>query len=238
VASAPPGPSGIDATARERIRREFLAAALCHELKQPLHALNINVELLSRRLGAAAADANIAAPIAALGRAVDRIGDCLDAYAERALPAPIGSEMVELGALAAEAAARVALRRDEVRVVLDLTPVPPINGNALQLAVALDALIDNAVRASPAGGIVAVRVFQAGDEVQVVIADSGSGMGPELARRAFEIGMSSWGGEGIGLTVAKFVAYHHSGSVVVRTSAEGTVVTIAIPASYDGEGAE
>lgn len=221
--------SGLDATARERVRREFLAAALCHELKQPLHAININVELMSRRLGATALDANIAAPIAALGRAVDRIGDCLDAYAERALPAPIGSEMVDLGTLAAEAAERVAVRRDEVRVVLDATPVPPINGNSLQLAVALDALVDNAVRASPSGGIVAVRVLQVADEGHIVIADSGGGMGPELARRAFEIGMSTWGGEGIGLTVAKFIAYHHSGSVGVRTSPEGTVVTVAIP---------
>ena len=226
---------GLDATARERVRREFLTAALCHELKHPLHALNINVELLSRRLGAAATEAGIAAPIAALGRAVDRIGDCLEAYAERALPAPVGNEMVDLGALAAEATERVVLRRDEVRVVLDVAPVPPLSGNSLQLAVALDALLDNAVRASPPGGIVALRVLQAGDEANIVIADSGSGMGPELARRAFEIGMSTWGGEGIGLTVAKFIAYHHSGSVVVRTGPDGTVVTLAIPMISDGD---
>jgi signal transduction histidine kinase len=222
---------GLDAMARERVRREFLAAALSHELKQPLHALNINVELLSRRLGATAQDANIAAPIAALGRAVDRIGDCLDAYAERAMPAPVGSGMVDLGALAAQIAERAAAaaQRDDVRVVLDVAPVPQINGNGLQLAVALEALLDNAVRASPPGGIVALRVMHAGDEIHIVIADSGAGMGPELARRAFEIGMSTWGGEGIGLTVAKFIAYHHSGSVAIRTSPEGTVVTFALP---------
>jgi len=225
------GKDGGDAAARERVRREFLAAALCHELKQPLHALNINVELLSRRLGAAVNEATIAAPIAALGRAVDRMGDCLDAFAERALPASIGSEMVDLGRIAAEAAERAAGtgRRVDVRIVIDVTPVAPVNGSALQLAVALDALIDNAVRASPPDGIVTVRVIDAGDDAHVVIEDSGGGMGPELARRAFEIGLSTWGGEGIGLTVAKFIAYHHSGSVVVRTNAAGTVVTMAIP---------
>src|SRR5262249_11407398 len=103
-------------------------------------------------------------------------------------------------------------------------------------------LLDNAVRASPPGGMVALRVVQASDEAHIIVADSGTGMGPELARRAFEIGLSTWGGEGIGLTIAKFIAYHHtgapvlraspSGSVVVRTSASGTIATFAIPIMY------
>jgi len=218
---------------RERVRREFLAAALCHELKQPLHSMNINAELLGRRLEKAAADVGVAAPLNALARAVDRVSACIDAYAARALPEPAPSDAVDVPSLLEGALdrAREAAERAGVLIVLDPKPaLPAIPGSALQLGVAIDCLLDNAIHASSPGSSVSVHALLHDDALQIEIADRGHGMVAEITRRAFEIGFSTWDGDGIGLTIAKFIVYHHSGGLSLRSSpGEGTTVTLALP---------
>lgn len=230
----PKGARRSDWMERERIRRAFLAAALCHELKQPLHSLNINVELLGRRLEKAAEDVGVAAPMSALGRAVDRISDCIDAYGVRVLPEPISGGTVDVTALIEQAAEQARDAGGNVSVRMADSSLPEIPGSALQLGVALESLLDNAIRASrPAAGVV-IRASRGADDVQIEVIDTGLGMDPDVLRRAFELGFSTWERDGIGLTITKFIAYHHSGGLSVRsTPAEGTVATLVLPQVAD-----
>jgi signal transduction histidine kinase len=219
---------------RERIRAAFLAAAVCHELKQPLHSLNINVELLGRRLEKAAGDVGVAAPLNALGRAVDRISDCIDAYGVRVLPEPI-AETVDVATVIEQAAERAREAGGKVAVRVDAS-LPKIPGSAVQLAVALEALIDNATRASRPGAGITIRAARGEDDVQIEVIDAGFGMAPDVLRRAFELGFTTWEGDGVGLTITKFIAYHHSGGLSLRsTPAEGTVATLVLPQVADSD---
>jgi signal transduction histidine kinase len=222
---------------RERIRAGFLAAALCHELKQPLHSLNINVELLGRRLEKAAGDVGVAAPLNALGRAVDRISDCIDAYGVRVLPEPIEAS-VDVVSVIEQAAERAREAGANITVRVD-GPLPEIPGSAVQLGVALEALLDNAMRASRPGAGITMRASRGEDDVQLEVIDSGFGMEPDVLRRAFELGFTTWERDGIGLTITKFIAYHHCGGLSLRSSpADGTVATLVLPQVADSADSE
>jgi signal transduction histidine kinase len=240
--SGPSGLSGLSGTTaapiaaaeREHIRRGFLGLALAHELKQPLHSLNLNIELLSKRMAkiqAGEAPPDVGGPLGALGRVCDRINDCLDAFSARVTPDPVSSEPQSITPLLEAAVERA--RRGKVNVVLRLADdLPEISVNPEQIAVALDALIDNASRAGKPGAEIILSAAYADDDVRVEISDRGSGMTPEVARRAVEIGFSTWGGSGVGLTVAKFVAYHHAGGFQVSsTPGQGTTVAMSLPAT-------
>src|SRR5262249_39578861 len=119
-----------------------------------------------------------------------------------------------------------------VALALDVKEVSMLPAHAEQLTVALDALLDNAVRASSSGSQVVVQATTSDDDVCINVIDRGMGMSPEVARRAVEIGYSTWGGSGIGLTIAKFIIYHHAGGFQVSSAPnKGTTVTLLLPST-------
>jgi signal transduction histidine kinase len=231
------GEGGVAASDRDHIRRSFLGLALCHELKQPLHSLNLNLELLTKRLGKAGngeGAADISGPMGALGRVVDRINDCLDAFASRSMPDGVSPATRPLMPILEDAVerARDRAKRAGVQIFLRASELPEVPVNSDQIAVAVDALIDNAIRATKAGGEVLISAVHSEDDVRIEVTDRGTGMTPDVAKHAVEIGYSTWGGSGIGLTVAKFITYHHAGGFQVATTpGQGTTVAMILPVS-------
>ncbi len=228
------GRPAISAAEREHIRRGFLGLALCHELKQPLHSLNLNVELLTKRMAKAGVnESDFSGPMGALGRVVDRINDCLDSFSARVTPDAVTSDEVSIVPILGDAVERVRDRAKRAGLKVNLQvddDLPQVAVNSDQLAVALDALLDNALRASSTGGEVLVSATQSDEDVRIEITDRGTGMPPEVLRRAVEIGYTTWGGAGVGLTVAKFITYHHAGGFQVSsTPGEGTTVSMTLP---------
>jgi signal transduction histidine kinase len=79
-----------------------------------------------------------------------------------------------------------------------------------------------------------IRAARGEDDVQIEVVDTGLGMDPDVLRRAFELGFTTWERDGIGLTITKFIAYHHSGGVSLRSApAEGTTATLVLPQVAD-----
>jgi two-component system sensor histidine kinase SenX3 len=235
--STPRGPSPAD---RERIRRDFLAMAMCHELKQPLHSLNLNLELLTKRITKLSTQVtsppDVDSSLSALGRVVDRVNDCLNAYAARATPDPTRPPRCDLSPLLHEAAARAAAGSLGVRVAVTVGELPHLPLHIDQIAVALDAILANAIHASELASAsdVLLSARRTDDEVRVEVIDKGIGMPPEVVRHAFEIGYSTWDGDGTGLTIAKFIAYHHSGGFgLTSRPGQGTTVSLVLPIGVD-----
>lgn len=226
-------PSGLAREERERIRRSFLAMALAHEIKQPLNSLNLNAELLSKRLAKLASAPDVASPLAALLRVVDRVAGCVESFYVRVQPDPVPMTPTQVVPIleAALQRAEAPARKAGVRLRLEAPTLMPIPVHPDQMALALDALLENAIQASPRGAEVLVSAVAGEDEVRISIADRGEGMTPDVARRAVEIGFTTRpGADGTGLTVAKFVAYHHAGGFQVETRpGAGTRVTLALP---------
>jgi PAS domain S-box-containing protein len=120
------------------------------------------------------------------------------------------------------------IARDEVLVAADRR----------WLSLAIDELLDNAVKFSPEGGRIAVRVTRAGDQVEISVADQGMGMTPEqyeVVFRDFVQGDTSdtrrFGGLGLGLAVVRRVVEGLGGTIRGRsTLGRGTLFVISLPA--------
>ena len=98
------------------------------------------------------------------------------------------------------------------------TPVE-INGNPLLLAELLNNLVDNALRYTPRGGHITVRVQSLGEQGVLEVEDSGPGIAPEERERVFDrfyrvLGTLS-DGSGLGLAIVREIAQTHQATVVI-----------------------
>lgn len=127
-------------------------------------------------------------------------------------------------------ALRLALRKD-----ITLT-TPPIEGNALHLSRVLENLLSNALKFTPEGGTVTVRLMHDREQVVLQVEDTGVGIPEEALGRIFErfyqvgdVGRK-YGGSGLGLTLVKEVVQAHHGTVEVKSTVGlGTTFTIRFP---------
>jgi signal transduction histidine kinase len=139
----------------------------------------------------------------------------------------------------------------DVRIESDLAhDLWDVNADATQLELAVINLAINARDAMPNGGVFTLRTFNAGvspeqnldyglgeggDFVGLELSDTGSGMTPEVAARAFEPFFTSKGpgkGTGLGLSIVYGFARQSGGSATIRSElGRGTTVTMLLPRS-------
>jgi signal transduction histidine kinase len=140
----------------------------------------------------------------------------------------------DLAAVASSALALASERaqRFGVRVTLELPDdLPPVYGDAGRLQQVILNLVDNALRAVPAGGNVQVGVTSTESEVCLSVCDDGRGLTAEEAARAFEPYHSGpGGGSGLGLTIAREIVAAHNGHIWLRArSGGGAEAGFALP---------
>jgi two-component system, OmpR family, sensor kinase len=175
--------------AMERQRR-FVADA-SHELRTPLTLLSTRAQLLERDLrgpGNPTAHAEAQALVADAKRIADVVDDLLVSASLEAQPGR--RENVDVVALARTAVSAMTAHARQLRVELsgpaeDAAP-QVVPGAERPLRRVVDALVDNALGHTPAGGHVAVEVISRGaDWVVMSVADDGSGLDPAHAERLF-----------------------------------------------------
>lgn len=111
-----------------------------------------------------------------------------------------------------------------------------VSGDPTRLRQVLLILLDNALRHTPAGGIVQVEVPPGGQHAQIIIADTGSGVAPEHLPhvfdrfyRASDSARSSDGGAGLGLSIAKALVEAQHGQIRIESrGGQGTRVTLTL----------
>ncbi len=213
-------------------QRAFVADA-AHELRSPLTALKLQAQVL-RRLGETGApEADRQAALAALSAGVDRAARLVEqllalARAEPGAPQPEHLP-VDLAALlhqvVADAAAPLAAARGSQIGVEAASPVS-VSGDAAELAVLLRNLIDNALRYSPPGGRVQLRLSPGAAGPCLTVDDSGPGIAAAERERVFERfvrGQAADGttGSGLGLAIVRSIARRHGARVTLGDSALG-----------------
>ncbi len=112
----------------------------------------------------------------------------------------------------------------------------PVHADPDRIAQIVTNLIGNAVRATPAGGMITVRCRRAGPLALAEVTDTGEGLAPTELERVFERfyrvpGRRSPGaepGSGIGLTIARAIARAHGGDLVARSAGLGAGATFAL----------
>lgn len=223
-------------------QRAFVADA-AHELRSPLTALSLELQLLDRAPDETArreARANLGA---AVERAIHLVGQLLTLARNEprepvgeltpiALEQPVAEGIADVHALA-------AVRRIELTLEADPAVV---QGDREALRMLVRNLVDNAVRYTPEGGRVRVQVRTRGDArsatrgepVLLEVGDSGPGIAAADRERAFDrfhrrVG-SPQGGSGLGLAIVRAIADRHGAEVRLSDAADGgLLVTVAFP---------
>lgn len=236
----------LAARAKERvIQAERLAAIgrmsaqVTHEIRNPLNALALNVEMLEDEVASLLAPGSGEARgiLTSVRREIDRLNEVAETYLTLArLPSP-NLQPEDLGELAASL---VGFHRHEweakgAKVDLQVAPgLPPVLADAGQLRQALLNLVRNAAEALEpgAGGAVGVSVDgpRAGT-VRVTVADDGPGIEPERLARIFDPFYSTKAsGTGLGLPITHQIVMEHGGTI--RCDSEpgrGTTFTVDLP---------
>lgn len=221
--------------AEETEDRRRLLADVSHELRTPLTVIQGNVEGMID--GLYPADAAHLERVLAETRQLERlIEDLRTLSLADAGALPLHREPVDLVALAAEVVAgfEPQARMDGIELALHAPELPPISVDPLRVRQVLGNLVTNALRHTPRGGLVTVRVDGDGDAVTLEVADTGTGMDAASAERAFD---RFWragdaAGAGLGLAIVRDLVRAHDGDAVLESEpGRGTTVRCSFPRS-------
>ena len=211
-----------------------LTAGLAHEVRNPLNAAKLQLELLDRRLRRAVDDDRLLEPARLVHHEIQRLGILLDEFLDFARPAQLiaadhdlvalARHVIELERPAADAAGKsIDLLSTSERVIAWIDPA--------RISQVLINLVGNAIDAITTGGHVEVRVAGAIDGGAVlIVADNGGGIPAEALPRIYEPFFSTKdGGTGLGLAIVHSLVNMHRGTIDVATSTAGTEITVRVP---------
>ena len=215
-----------------------LAAAVSHELRQPLAAIRMNAEagdLLLTRTPPDVDEARLA--LQAIVRDDVRAAEVIDHFRTLLRKHDPISTTVDLNAVCRNTAKlvehEVAGRR--ARLVLRLDPdVPPVRGDPVQLQqvvmnLTLNAL--DAVSASPSEREAAISTARNNGDVEVRVSDTGPGLAPSVEQRLCEPFFSTKPhGLGMGLTIVRSIVERHNGMLQAENRpVGGALFTVTLP---------
>jgi heavy metal sensor kinase len=210
--------------------RRFTADA-SHELRTPLAVVRgIGEAAVSERRSPVEYEESIGSILEEIDR-MSRLVDTLlrlshgDAGSIR-----LSREIVDLGQLARDVAASLGILAEERKqsITFDIGEDVMASIDRLILREALVNILDNAIKYSPAGASIAIRVRRQNELALIAIADEGSGIPPSQRQRIFdrffridEARSREHGGAGLGLAIAKWAVEMHGGEITVDERATG-----------------
>jgi signal transduction histidine kinase len=240
---------------RQRLEREAqrvqhfallgqLAAGVSHEIRNPLGAVFLHVDLLAEELQQPTSDspAVVAEALAEIKAQLARLDDLVQDYLTLVRAGSIQRTPEDLGgAVQAWAAEFQALAAPQgVRLHLEgLTDLGTVAVHAATLRRAVLNLVQNALEAMPQGGALTLTGRRTPTHVALQIRDTGSGIASAHRAKIFEpLYTTKPGGTGLGLYIVQEIVAAHGGEVTVESAAgQGTTVTLTLPLAGSEAGA-
>jgi signal transduction histidine kinase len=218
-------------------RLAIAARTLAHEVKTPLNALAIHLEVLRGKVAAAGdADAQSERSLTALDSSVRQVDRLVRDFTDYSAPVTMDKKSIDVAEVlntSLEAVGSTCAAK-KINLSKDLASGPwPIQGDASRLRQSFDNLLRNAMEAQPEGGEIRVSAAKNVGELIVDISDAGPGVAPERRDELFEFGKTTKvGGSGIGLPLSQLIVESHGGSLVYQDrngSKSGATFRITLP---------
>jgi signal transduction histidine kinase len=217
------------------VQRDFIADA-AHELRSPLTALRLQLQLLDR----APDDSARIEARTRLGEAVERAIHLVEQLLALARSDPQqwrgDFQRLDLGEAAALGVADTHILAVARNIDLGLESQSPVEvrGDRESLRILVRNLVDNAVRYTPPGGSVHVSCRSVAHHTLLEVADTGPGIPPAERERAFDRfyrrAALQEGGTGLGLAIVKAIAEQHGAGVALEDApGGGLLVTVKFP---------
>lgn len=234
----------MDRVTQTDAHRREMVANVSHDLRTPLTALIGQLETIRMKADGLDRESRDRFVDAAIHNAhhLRRLTDALNELAKLDNPElRIEREPIALGELADDLAQRYGIRADEAGVSLRVTypdqlPLARVDAGLIERAIGN--LLDNAIRVTPRGGTIELRVVRDADGLRVEVADTGPGVAADDQSRVFQRfyqgskHREQRGSSGLGLAIVKRVAELHGGRVGLDSApARGATFWMLLPTS-------
>jgi signal transduction histidine kinase len=225
----------------EQARRQVVAA-VSHDLRTPLSAMRVMVESIND--GVVSEPETVGRYLRTLQAEIKYLSQLIDdlfeiSQIDLGLLA-LHQEQASVADLISDTLESLSVQAQQQRLVLkgeadDTLPLVVMDSRRVQRV--LYNLLHNAFRHTPADGTIVIRAVDAGQEVQVSVADTGEGIPAEELPRIFErfyrrdrARSRSQGGSGLGLNIAKGIVEAHGGRIWAESiPGQGTTFTFSLP---------
>ncbi|WP_307482666.1 PAS domain-containing sensor histidine kinase [Microbacterium trichothecenolyticum] len=225
--------------------RERLAATVSHELRNPLTAIIGHADLALDHPDLPPKLRDQLEVIAGAGERMQKlISEILagsrGVFREQSAPSTADLSRIIASSLESFRPAAIARRVD---VIDDLPPSAEVVGDAFRLRQAIDNILSNAIKYTPAGGSIRISGEVTPDDVILRFIDTGIGIGPDDLTRVFDpyfrarsVRESSTPGTGLGMGIIRSIVEDEGGSLVLESEiGTGTTVTVVLPARQSAE---
>ena len=228
----------LEAESANRAKDVFLAM-VSHELRNPLSAVTSAIAVLNRVGGTSELEVNARR---ILGRQTHHLAHMLDDLLD---VARVISGHIALSRHSLDLGARVKRSIDTLKITgqsdrheftVDLQEVW-IDADATRIEQVVNNLLTNAIKYTPPGGSIKVRVARDANDALLEVINSGPGISPELLPRVFDMFVQGErgldrhdGGLGVGLTLVRRLVELHGGSTSAETNENGTAICARLPA--------
>jgi len=221
-----------------RLKSEFIAAA-SHELRTPLTSVQMGIHLLLEDPAGSLDDRQreilqvCREDSARLDRLMRELLDLSKIESGAVTPHLVPTRPATLVAGAVDPL-RLQVEAKGVRLEVDAPPdLPYVAVDHSQIERVIANLITNALRATPAGGTIAIAAIRRPHEVAVAVSDTGVGIPREYLARIFEpfvqVPHGSGGGAGLGLSISRRIIEGHGGRLTVQSEAgRGSTFTFTV----------
>jgi signal transduction histidine kinase len=225
----------------DSLKDEFVAL-VSHELRTPLTSIHGYLELVLEGEAGELSDEQVRF-LGVVDRNAQRlqrlVGDLLFVAQVDAGRLSLQHTRVDLPSLAFECVEAATPAADEkgIRLELAAVEIPPVWADRARLGQLLDNLVSNALKFTPDGGRVEVKVSRENGHALVEVADSGMGISEEEQKHLFErffrtssATRQAIQGTGLGLAITKAIAEGHGGRVTVESNeGRGTTFRVELP---------
>jgi len=212
-----------------------LTGGVAHEIKNPLNAMALHLEVLKGKLDGQQPEVEV------ITREIKRLDTVVKTFLNFNKPVELKARPIDLSELVEQVLALVAIDAQSKNIEIDtaLQDKLWINGDRDLLLQAILNIVNNGLEAMVNGGRLSLRTMADGDECQIAISDAGPGIAPEIQDRVFHLYFTTKErGSGIGLAMTFRVVQLHSGTIdFVSELGKGTTFRLRFPRMVDYQGA-
>lgn len=226
--------------------RRFVIAAVAHDLRTPLFALRGYLDGLEQ--GIARSPEKISKYVAVCkekSAQLDRLVEDLFTFTKMEyVETKLHHRPIDFSHILQRSADSLSpqARQKQIAISIEAADGCIISGDEHLLERAMNNLLDNAVRHTPAQGKITVECYQEGRSIKFAIRDTGTGFTPEELERVFDplfrgetSRNRSTGGSGLGLTISRTIIRRHGGELAASNHPEGGALLAGFVPAADPE---
>ncbi len=208
-----------------------LTGGVAHEIKNPLNAMALHLEVLRSRLDTEQPEVEV------IAREIKRLDTVVKTFLSFNRPVELQARPIDLGQVVEQVIALVSVDAQAKNIQIDtaLTEKLWLSGDPDLLKQAILNVVNNGLEAMAEGGKLDIRTEWIGADCQVRIADAGAGIPPEIQDQIFNLYFTTKEqGSGIGLATTFRVVQLHSGTIdFVSEPGRGTTFRLRFPGMVD-----